>query len=157
MWLALHAYRRSPAGAEMMNAVAMRVEAAYNVLSGLLPGKAISEATPKGKTVCAGAGTKATNGTPKKGRWGVNVVAKNHKRAAVGGATKSQHRKGGQFLWMMGSFSDFARIALEVVSLNTEGPTPCNVPVAKKAAAAFDLQPVLGLIRRRLFLWSAVR
>ncbi|KAH0826731.1 cysteine peptidase C50 [Lanmaoa asiatica] len=132
MWLALHAYRRSPVGAEMMNAVAMHVEAAYSVLSGLLPGKPVADASPKGKPVGAGSGTKATksiNGVSKRGRSGVDVAAKNSKKAAVG-AAKSQHRK-----------------ALRTVSLNTGGPTPCNASSAKKTATIFDLQPVLGLIQ----------
>ena len=101
MWSALHAYRRSPAGAEMIHAVATHVEAAYNVLGGLLPGKAITEASPKGKPSSAGSGTKATrltNGAPKKGRLGVDVANKNPKKAAVG-AAKSQPRKGGSALF----------------------------------------------------------
>ena len=101
MWSALHAYRRSPAGAEMIHAVATHVEAAYNVLGGLLPGKAITEVSPKGKPSSTGSGTMATrstNGAPKKGRLGVDVASKNPKKAAVG-AAKSQPRKGGSALF----------------------------------------------------------
>lgn len=99
MWLALDAYRRSPAGAEMMNAVAMHVEAAYNVLSGLLSGsesKAVLEASPKGKSAGAGSGTKAPraiNGASKKGRSAVDGTAKSGKKTA-GDVTKLQPRKG---------------------------------------------------------------
>jgi len=90
MWLALHAYRRSPAGAEMMHAVATHVEAAYNVLGGLFPGKTVTEASPKGKQAGANSGTKA-----KKARSGVNLGTKDTKKEKVAvGAGKSQPRKG---------------------------------------------------------------
>ena len=154
MWLALHAYRRSPAGAEMMHAVATHVEAAYNVLGGLLPGKAVMEASPKGKPTGVGSGTKATrstNGAPKKGRPGVDVVGKNPKKAVVGAGKSQLPRTGGSALFGRVPFVDVAWIVFRVVSLNRGEPTLCNGSVAKKMATAFDLQPVLGLIRRRPF------
>jgi separase len=151
MWSALHAYRRSPAGAEMIHAVATHVEAAYNVLGGLLPGKAATEASPKGKPGSGTKATRSTNGAPKKGGSGVDVVSKIPKKATVG-AGKSQPRKGGFVLFGRVLFVDAAWIVLRVVSLNRGEPTLCNGPIAKHTATTFDLQPVLGLIRRRSFL-----
>ena len=71
MWMALHAYRRSPAGAEMMHSVATHIEAAYNVLGGLLPGSegdAALEANPRGKSAAAGSAKPRANNVSKKGR-----------------------------------------------------------------------------------------
>jgi len=81
MWLALHTYRRSPAGVEMMHAVVTHFEAAYNALSGLFPGETIMEVSPKGKQIGAGSGTK-----DKKSHSGVDLGTKNTKmeKAAVG-------------------------------------------------------------------------
>lgn len=95
MWLALHAYRRAPAGAEMMQAVGTHVEAAYNVLDEFLRGKPVTHVSPRGKPAGAGSrskSTRSTNGASKKGRLGVDGVAKNPRAAA--GAAKSQPRKG---------------------------------------------------------------
>ena len=159
MWMALHAYRRSPAGAEMMNAVATHVEAAYAVLCGLLPGsegKVGLEASPKGKLPGASAGSKsrgAVNGVAKraKGRPAVESAAKGGKKTAVD-TTKSQGRKGELISRDNGdTLIDGACIVLRAVSLNAAEPAPCHAPVIKRPApaTALHLQPILGLIRRR--------
>ncbi|KAF8556865.1 hypothetical protein OG21DRAFT_1495257 [Imleria badia] len=136
MWLALHAYRRSPAGAEMMQAVATHVEAAFSVLDDFLHGKTLAYASPRGKPPGAGSGnkpTRTTNGASKKGRLGVDVVAKSSKAAV--GAAKSQPRK-----------------VLRVASLNAREPTSCNASMSKRPAIVFDLEPVLGVIQMNVHL-----
>ncbi|KAG9309980.1 peptidase family C50-domain-containing protein [Chiua virens] len=143
MWLALHGYRRSPPGAEIMNTVGMHVEAAYNVLSGLLPGSEKTtalEASPKGKQSTTGVGVRALAKAPKsnttgskRGRSAADGVGKSSKKATTGTA-KSQPRK-----------------AIKMV-LKTGDPTPCNSPITKRSATAIDLQPVLGLIQMNVHL-----
>ncbi|KAI9568353.1 hypothetical protein HD554DRAFT_2172437 [Boletus coccyginus] len=75
MWMALHTYRRLPAGAGITRVVAMHVEAAYYVLGGLFPGKPAMEASPKGKLADASSGAKA-----KKFRSSVDFGTKNAKK-----------------------------------------------------------------------------
>lgn len=50
----------------------------------------------------------------------------------------------------------FTWTVLRVASLNTADPTSCNASMAKRPGIVFDLEPVLGLIRRRLVVWSLV-
>ena len=103
MWLALHAYRQSPAGAEMMHTVVMHVEAAYNVLGGLFPRKPIMEASPKGKQAGASSGT-----WPRSYAqvliWGPRIP----KRKGGGGCRKvaTSQRCIGRFGWCMSCVVD---------------------------------------------------
>lgn len=92
LWLALHAYRKSPAGAEMTNAVAIHLEAAYGVLSGLLPsseGGTAGERSPKAKRISGtGSGTKVKKSggrTAKKGTGlpAATATARSSKKAAA--------------------------------------------------------------------------
>ena len=125
MWMALHAYRRSPAGAEMMHAVAKHVEGACDVLDDFLYQRSLSctNVSPRGKTA-TGSGPKATRSASrplKRGRLGADAIAKDSKTVSA---------------------------APRMASLNTGDPAPCDTLMAKRLPIVLDLEPVLGLIRR---------
>ncbi|KIK92250.1 hypothetical protein PAXRUDRAFT_830139 [Paxillus rubicundulus Ve08.2h10] len=146
LWLALHAYRRSPAGTEMTNAVAIHLEAAYGVLSGLLPsseGGATVEGNPKAKRVSdTGSGTKVKKSGGRTAKKGTGVPAAtaiaSSKKAAMVNTVTPRPR---------------TRKALVTVSLKTGEVTPPRSQArTKKTATPVDLQPVLGLIQMNVHL-----
>ncbi|KIJ59919.1 hypothetical protein HYDPIDRAFT_32659 [Hydnomerulius pinastri MD-312] len=142
LWMALHAYRRSSSGTNMASAVAVQIEGACQVLNAFLPGPssgAAGEASPKTKRAGgSGSGAKVTKSsarTVKKGRSAGGAASKSSRKAAVNTVTPRPRK------------------ALEAVSLNTAEVTPPKPSAeAKKAAPAFDLQPVLGLIQMNVHL-----
>ncbi|KAF9225675.1 hypothetical protein BS17DRAFT_749997 [Gyrodon lividus] len=144
LWLALHAYRRSPSGTEMTNAVATHVEAAHGYLSSLLPrseGGAAGEASPKAKKASdTGSRTKVKksgSGTAKKkGLPAAAATIKNSRKAAVVNIVAPHPRK-----------------ALKTVSLNTVEVTPPKPRAgSKRTIPTLGLQPVLGLIQMNVHL-----
>ncbi|KAF9233396.1 peptidase family C50-domain-containing protein [Melanogaster broomeanus] len=145
LWLALHAYRRSPSGTEMTNAVAIHVEAVCGVLTSLLPRSesgAAGAGSPKAKRVSGtGPGTKVTkssSGTVKKGkgRPAAAATTSGPKKAAAVNTVTPRHRK-----------------VLEAVSLNTGEVTPPRTRAGTKITApTIDLRPVLGLIQMNVHL-----
>ncbi|KAF8842467.1 hypothetical protein BDN67DRAFT_965802 [Paxillus ammoniavirescens] len=147
LWLALHAYRRSPAGTEMTSAVAVHLEAAYGVLSGLLPssdGGGVGERSPKAKRVSGtGSGTKVKKSVGRAAKKGTGLpaasaTARSSKKAAAVNTVTPRPR---------------GRKALVTVSLNTGEVTPPRPQVGtKRTVPTLDLQPVLGLIQMNVHL-----